>query len=192
VLIVPTAVPVYLAQFEVLPEATAVALAWRVAYEGDAGAFRLVARQDGRQWEVPYRRTGPGVFAARDEQAGPGAVTYTLFHGNGDGWTVLEQRTVTIATPVLATRLRGVHPNPFNPNTSIAFSVDRPQRICITVYDMSGRLVSALADQVYESGTHQVEWNGLDSCGRGVASGTYLVTLEAAGAHDMQKIMLVR
>jgi hypothetical protein len=192
VLTVPTAVPVYLAEFKVLPEATAVALGWTVAFDGDADAFRLVARQDEREWEVPYQRTGPGVFAAHDDQAEPGAVTYTLFHRSGSDWMALDQRTVTVATPILATRLQGVYPNPFNPNTRIAFSVDNPQRVCITVFDMSGRLVTTLADQVYGTGTHQIEWNGLDRSGRGVASGTYLVTLDGDGAHDMQKIMLVQ
>ena len=192
VLTVPTAVPTYLAAFSVLPEPGAVAVAWSVAPGGATPAFRLLARQAGTEWEVPYAQTGPGVFAARDDRAAPGEVTYALLLNGSGGWNVLEERTITVALPVLATALRSVHPNPFNPDTRIAFGVASPQRIRIAVFDAGGRLLATLADQVYGAGEHHVDWNGRDRTGRAVASGTYLVTLEADGARDVRKLMLVR
>jgi hypothetical protein len=83
-------------------------------------------------------------------------------------------------------------PNPFNPQTSISFRLDRPRSVRISVSSLSGQQIAVLTDQQYGAGMHSVAWNGKDGLGRAVASGTYLVRLEAEAAVEMQKIMLVR
>jgi Beta-lactamase enzyme family len=94
--------------------------------------------------------------------------------------------------PFTGRMLRATHPNPFNPRTSIGFTVNRPQRITITVYDMTGRRVVVLVDDFVGVGDHNVEWNGANADGRAVGSGAYLVRLQNAEAVESQKIMLVR
>ena len=90
--------------------------------------------------------------------------------------------------PVLA----GIHPNPFNPQTTITFALDRPQRAEIAVYDLTDRLLGVLADSSYNAGDHSVIWNGKDATGRAVPSGTYVVRLSTESAMQARKVMLVR
>ncbi len=85
-----------------------------------------------------------------------------------------------------------VAPNPFNPYTTIDFAVGNQQHVTVAVYDMSGRQVAVLTDQLYAAGLHQADWDGKDSAGQAVASGTYLVRLQTQDVVESRKIMLVR
>jgi len=99
---------------------------------------------------------------------------------------------IPVEAHVVITGLENVCPNPFNPLTSISFSVDRPQRVSISVFDMTGKRVATVSNEVYGAGSHTVEWNGKDSSGRAVSSGAYLVRMETEGQAESKKIMLVR
>ena len=95
-------------------------------------------------------------------------------------------------TPSLVTRVTGAHPNPFNPMTTVKFSVARTQHVTLAVYNMSGQRVATLADGTYDAGEHPVQWNGTDVSGRGVSSGTYIVHMQSEDGVSASKIMLVR
>ena len=88
--------------------------------------------------------------------------------------------------------LTNAYPNPFNPRTNVSFTVNSPQRITLNVYDMAGQQVALLTDQVYDAGTHTAIWNGKNSLGQDVASGTYLVNIRAQSVSESLKIQLVR
>jgi hypothetical protein len=83
-------------------------------------------------------------------------------------------------------------PNPFNPQTTITFTLDRPQRAEVAVYDLTGRLLNVLANRSYDVGDHSVVWNGKDAAGRAVPSGTYIVRLFAETEAQARKVMLLR
>jgi len=85
-----------------------------------------------------------------------------------------------------------VYPNPFNPQTTITFTLARNERAEIGVYDLTGRLVSVLADRTYTAGDHSVVWNGKDATGRAVPSGSYFVRLETESVVETSKLTLVR
>jgi len=91
-----------------------------------------------------------------------------------------------------AARLVGNHPNPFNPTTTIAFDLDRAQRVTISVFDVQGRLIATVADRTFGSGIQSVTWTGRDNRGRTVPSGTYLVRMETGDGAEARKISLVR
>jgi hypothetical protein len=89
---------------------------------------------------------------------------------------------VTDAPPAIvhADELRDNYPNPFNPRTSIAFSLSRRSEVSLEVYDLRGRRVrTLLGGEILEPGTHAQEWNGRDRDGNGVASGVYFYRLRA-------------
>ena len=90
------------------------------------------------------------------------------------------------------TGVSGVYPNPFNPLTTIEFSVARTQHVTLSVYNVLGQRVKTLVDQVTEGGIHPVQWNGTDSSGRGVSSGTYFVRMITEEDVFNSKLMLVR
>ena len=90
------------------------------------------------------------------------------------------------------TKLMGGSPNPFNPRTTVAFTVGRTGLVRIAVYDLTGREVTELVASVYEPGEHTVGWNGTDATGRTVASGVYVVRMEAAGESQTCKLLLTK
>jgi hypothetical protein len=95
-------------------------------------------------------------------------------------------------TPALVTRLEGANPNPFNPMTTVKFSLAREQHVTLSVFDMSGRRVAVLADDVFAAGEHPVVWNGRDLAGREAASGTYFLHMISEEGIRSAKMMLVR
>ncbi len=74
-------------------------------------------------------------------------------------------------------------PNPFNPLTTIRFSVARSGATNLSVYDVYGRRVRTLVDGLSDAGYQSAVWNGTDSRGRPVASGVYLYRLTHRGAN---------
>ncbi len=95
-------------------------------------------------------------------------------------------------TPDLATVLMGAYPNPFNPMTSVKFSLERDQNVQLFIYDMSGRLVTELADRMFSSGEHSVVWQGRDANGRAVSSGNYMLYMVTDDMTRTSKMALVR
>ena len=60
------------------------------------------------------------------------------------------------------------------------------------MFDAAGRRVATLVDGLVTGGTHSVRWAGTDESGRAVQSGLYLCRLQAAGATETLKLMLLR
>jgi hypothetical protein len=80
-------------------------------------------------------------------------------------------------TPPARLALEQNHPNPFNPQTTIAFSLDRAGHARLDVFDVQGRLVRTLADGDRAAGPHTVTWRGVDAAGRAVPAGAYVYRL---------------
>jgi len=97
-----------------------------------------------------------------------------------------------IGTLPEAFALTGVVPNPFNPQTTIHFILPQTQTANLRLYDVQGRLVRDLVDGVKQAGSNQVVWDGRDSSGRSVASGTYFARLESGGLTSVKSMVLVR
>jgi len=85
-----------------------------------------------------------------------------------------------------------ITPNPFNPKTEIGFKISRDQHVAISVYDLLGKRVTVLARGYYNAGQHCVPWNGTDSGGRAVPSGTFVIRLETEESVAAKKVLLVR
>lgn len=85
-------------------------------------------------------------------------------------------------------------PNPFNPRTSITFSVESPGRaVTLKIYDVTGSEIRTLIDNKTLTGTRTVWWNGTDNKGLSVANGVYLYRLESdMGESVTRKMVLVR
>jgi hypothetical protein len=90
------------------------------------------------------------------------------------------------------TQLFGAYPNPFNPQTTIAFTLDRTQHVIIDVFSMKGGRVRELIDNTFADGEHQITWDGRDAYGQSVPSGTYVIRLATETAVQARKVMLLR
>ncbi len=118
-----------------------------------------------------------------------------------DGYIALDHFR-TLVDPVIPTaapprrssgRIERVAPNPFNPRTSIEFTLDRRQAVQLLVHDLRGRRVRTFDRGRLDAGTHRVVWDGTDDTGHEVASGVYLVRLVGDdGPGPGRKLTLVR
>jgi hypothetical protein len=91
-----------------------------------------------------------------------------------------------------ATALAGVHPNPFNPQTTISYDLASPAAVDLGIYNLKGALVRRLVSESMPAGRHQAVWNGQDDSGARVASGVYLARFIAGGHRDVEKVVMVK
>jgi hypothetical protein len=182
--------PLLLASFSARCRDGGVDLSWR-APQVDPARLALTGNLGSASWPVALAGDGNGAITARDEspalRAG-GAVRYDLAL---DG-ALVDSRFVEVAVPRLRVALVDISPNPCNPQTEVAFTVDRTRAIDLAVYDMGGRRVATLADGTWEAGAHTVTWQGRDAAGRLLPSGTYAVRLESGEGRQARKVSLVR
>ena len=104
--------------------------------------------------------------------------------------TVNEQ-DVTIARPAVFSLAQNA-PNPFNPATTLRFSVAEAGAVCLAVYDVNGRIVRTLVDENLSAGHHEGVWDARDNVGRTVASGVYVYRLTSGGNVAVRRLILVR
>ena len=89
--------------------------------------------------------------------------------------------TGTDDSVVFMNRLDHARPNPFNPRTTIEYSVAVSGRVTVRIFDCAGRVVRTLVDAEVEAGPHTAAWDGTTDTGQRAASGVYFVKMEAAG-----------
>ena len=73
--------------------------------------------------------------------------------------------------------LYNAYPNPFNPSTTIDFEVPYSMNVVLNVYDISGKLVKTLVNDIKNTGKHSVVWDGTNQNGNGVSNGMYIYKL---------------
>lgn len=85
------------------------------------------------------------------------------------------------------------YPNPFNPRTTIAYTLGEETRVRVTVLDALGRRVRTLVDWVQEeSGRHEAAWDGTNEQGLRVSSGVYFSCLETPSHRELKRMVLVK
>lgn len=89
-------------------------------------------------------------------------------------------------------RLSQNRPNPFSPSTAISYTLPASGRTRLRIFDLSGRLVATLVDDVRSAGEHEVRWDGRNGGGGDVAAGVYFARLEFAGQTEVSKLVVVR
>jgi len=102
---------------------------------------------------------------------------------------LVEQAASTLPQPYA---LLPAYPNPFNPATTVAFTLPREGRVRLEVFDVAGRRVQTLVDGMLGAGRHDVIWDGLDHAGRNQSSGVYFARLQVDGFEQTRKLTLVR
>ncbi len=119
-----------------------------------------------------------------------------VFGGGDRGTPGAVNDVVSSALPgaLLSTRLLGNRPNPFNPITTIQFTLERQEHVSLIVFDIRGRKVRALVGGVLEPGLYdRIVWDGKNDSGQPVQSGTYVYQLEtASGVRESRKMTVLR
>jgi hypothetical protein len=107
-------------------------------------------------------------------------------------FTTESDTSVEGVTPPYITELRGNYPNPFNPETSISFSLAEESRVIIEIYNIKGQKVRTLTDDYYNQGNHTVLWNGRDQEDKTVSSGIYFYRMSTEKYENIQKMMMIK
>jgi len=133
----------------------------------------------------------PGVFLlmAGMLQAETGYQDSGIFSINTSALSDVD----TPPSVILLSHLSPCHPNPFNPRTTIKFSLAREARAHLSIYDLKGSFVKTLeAGEMLAAGPHESVWNGRDNAGQNVAGGVYLYRLKTDGYSFSRRMTLIK
>lgn len=78
-------------------------------------------------------------------------------------------------------------PNPFNPSTTISFSLNNQQKVTLEVFNITGKLVETITNRIYTAGTHAVQYNA-----ENLASGVYFYRLKTSGILETKRFTLIK
>jgi endonuclease/exonuclease/phosphatase family metal-dependent hydrolase len=205
-----TSVPIQLASLRAALNGTrdSVIVTWRTISEVNNFGFEVQNRREGEFATIPNSfvpgsgtTTEPRSYSFAHALPAHGRWEYRLKQIDLDG-TISYTHSVTleILTDVAAHEspsalyLSQNYPNPFNPSTRIGFRVQRSELIRLHVYDLLGRHVATLYNDIAEAGRHySIEFNGVDDAGRQLASGMYFYRIVASTtASEMKRMMMVK
>lgn len=183
-------VSVAITSFDAIAKNGAVSLS--AAFRSNLGiqsvaVYRGGATGDVRRIETVF--TSGESFTYTDKSVRPGETyTYQIGVRDPDGEFLSPVERVTVAS--LTASLAQNSPNPFNPTTTISFTLPAREQVTVSIYDASGKLVRNLVNDVRDYGTHRVTWDGRDDAGSTVGSGVYFYRL-SAGKHTESKKMVM-
>ncbi|MDD3535301.1 MAG: C25 family cysteine peptidase [Candidatus Cloacimonetes bacterium] len=157
-----------------------------------------------------YRRAGGGLFELHDEVLdcqytdtldALGTYLYYVKCLYPEGFS-RASNTVSILfdgmsnedaqSPALTTTLKGNFPNPFNPSTTIAFSLAEPAFVKLDIFNLKGQKVARLVNEPLSSGTYNIPWQGVDNKGQKQSSGLYFIRLQTGSKSFTRKMMLMK
>ena len=147
--------------------------------------------------EVPL---GIRVFNDLDPQLGTSQYFVTALYGNYESTgsdTIDVEVTGLDDNEMLPkiTEFTGNYPNPFNPETTLQYSVSKDNdnsRVNITVYNLKGQKVVTLVDEAQSAGYHEVVWSGTDNRRKSVSSGIYFVVMKCGNYTRTSKMTLLK
>ena len=165
-----------------------------------------------REWqiiEIPFAAFdvdfayGDGLLDAID------AIGSIRLEGNATGTFYLDDVRLVTGIPAAPPALTAVlenrdgdlpedfaleqnHPNPFNSNTVIRYSIPQRATVSLEVYNLPGQEVARLVYGLREAGSYTVEWDGRDNADRALATGVYMYRLRAGEHVTTRKLMLLR
>lgn len=188
--------PVFLHGFTAERTASgAVALGWSFSWSGSAVApelFRAVKGGPREQVILTPFEAGPD-FTFVDEKAPAEACDYWLRltdpESNPSWFGPVSVEKVDLAGPGLA--IESVWPNPAAGSTMIRFSKPKNESVRLEIYDLQGRLVRRLGNQVGMAEALETSWNLRDGHGRKVPAGAYFVRLSSADLAMTRKVLVV-
>lgn len=113
----------------------------------------------------------------------------TYIYSTGLTTSVVEE---IYSTSPSGYQLKQNFPNPFNPSTTIRYSLSGPENISIKIYDVSGQLVKEINKEYNQAGEFEVIWDGKNNFNQKVSSGTYFYQLIVGNYSEAKKMLLLK
>ena len=146
------------------------------------------ADMSGLLGEVAFERLSPDDVTIRPLQA----LGHMAVGGDSRSMPLALPRLATVAALPTSHALHPAFPNPFNPETVLSFSLGSQAHVSLRIYDLLGREVAAVLDEVRPRGQHRVAWRARSQQGHPLAAGLYLAELRVGSYRQVRKLMLIK
>lgn len=127
---------------------------------------------------MPYRYAIKAIYSQ-------GAISEVAFSNN-----VTPPSSTDDPNSILITKLKGLYPNPFNPTSTLSFSLAKPEPVRIVVYNQKGQRVRVLVNETLPAGNHELIFDGKDQQSQVLGSGVYLIQWQAGDSSKTIKAIL--
>jgi photosystem II stability/assembly factor-like uncharacterized protein len=164
---------------------------YKVAFSGDSLGYvalynGLILRTTnlGNSWSLD------STFAGKFLMFGAGiSQTGKPFFGTSTGYILGERTIVGVKDNYLPGEfaLKQNYPNPFNPSTKIEFRLNTKEHVLLKIYDVLGREVEVLVNEIKSAGMHSIDFNASK-----LSSGVYLYTITTANNIETKKMILTK
>jgi hypothetical protein len=188
------AVPVLISTFTATARDAGIDIRWTMSHDEDLSSFSLYRRdQDSSQpREIAGGQFVDAIGSYFDGKVAPGMTYHYELVIRARSGDEFRSPVATATTPDLASSLGQNHPNPFNPATTIEYSIAERSPVVIGIYDATGAPVTRLNEGVRNAGTYRVQWNGSDASGKAVGSGVYFYRFEGSRNTASRKMVLLK
>ncbi|QQS35318.1 MAG: T9SS type A sorting domain-containing protein [Ignavibacteriales bacterium] len=188
---------VELTSFGASVKGSTVQLSWQTSSEINNLGFDVERKSANTTWQkIAFVRGAGSTTSAQsysyvDEDVTTGTYTYRLKQIDFDG-TSTYSKEVEVDMAVSDFHLYQNYPNPFNPSTAVRFSVPTEGLVTVKVHDMLGQEITTLFYDNASAGVHTLSWNGKDSNGNDVSSGSYICRLTAGEFTQSVKMIFLK
>jgi len=185
-------IPVELVSFNGKCESDKVLLSWSTASEINNSGFEIQRRKEGEYERIGFvegngTTTENNDYLFVDKDITPGTYHYRLKQINYDGsFEYSNEIEVELNSP-LEFVLEQNFPNPFNPITTIEYSVPSTEFVSLNVYNSMGEIVNTLVNEQQSAGKYTVRFES-----ENLASGIYLYKIKAGDFVETKKMALMK
>ncbi len=185
--------PVELTSFSAYLKSNTVELRWNTATEKNNFGFDVERRIEGGEWtSVGFvaghgNSNSPKSYRHNDEVSGlKGAVAYRLKQIDRDGSIEYSSTVMVSFDAETGMNITDAYPNPFNPTTTVNFTLGQDSNVRLSLHDVTGREVKTILENAsLSAGSHAQTINA-----DGLASGRYFLVLQTASARSMYPVLL--
>ncbi len=185
-------IPVEMTSFTYNVKDNNVNLNWRTATETNNSGFE-VQRKTAGEWQTIGFVKGSGTttqsqtYAYTDAGLASGTYVYRLNQVDLDGSSHASSELSIVINNAADFALVQNYPNPFNPATQIGYSVGQRANVSLVVYDLLGREVATLVNEVKEPGSYKVNFSASN-----LPSGVYTYRIQSGSFVQTKKMMLMK